>query len=209
MHIIPAILTQDSDEALAEIAPLRGVAQWLQIDVMDGTMTADVTFDLFELCGEVDDFNVEVHLMVDEPVQYLQACAAVGAQRVYIHPEPLPSVTDVFAAMSEYDFARGLAIAPQTTLEQVLPYIDEVDAVQIMTVEPGEQGQPFMPEMLEKVRDLKGDLPSLWVAVDGGVNAQTIGAVRDAGADAAGVGSAISGAADPAAAFRTLSAHVQ
>ncbi len=204
MIVIPAILTETSDDALAEIEQLRGKAQWLQIDVMDGTMTPDETFDLFELAGELDDFDVEVHLMVDDPVQYLQACAAVGARRVYIHPEPLESVTDVFDVMSEYDFARGLSIAPQTAIEQILPYIDELDAVQVMTVEPGEQGQRFMPEMLEKVSDLKSDLPSLWVAVDGGVNTQTIARVCEAGADAAGVGSAISSATDPVAALIAL-----
>lgn len=204
MQVIPAILTESSEEALAELAPLRGIAPWIQIDVMDSTMTSGETFDLFELSGELSDFNVEVHLMVDDPVQYLAACAAVGARRVYIHPEPLESVSDVFSAMSEYDFARGLSISPQTSIEQILPYIDEVDAVQVMTVEPGEQGQTFMLEMLEKVRDLKTDLPSLWVSVDGGVNAETIGEVLDAEADGAGVGSAISGAAEPVAAYTTL-----
>lgn len=205
MQIIPAILTETSEEALSELAKLAGVAEWIQIDVMDGTMTPGDTFDLFELSGELDGFKVEIHLMVSDPVQYLSACGAVGAQRVYIHPEPLESVLDVFAQMSEYDFERGLSINPETTIEQILPYIDEIDAVQVMTVDPGEQGQQLMPEMLKKVYDLKGNFPSLWVSVDGGVNAQTCADVRAAGADAAGVGSAISGATSPRSIYERFS----
>ncbi len=206
MQIIPAILTETSEEACTELRPLVGVAPWIQIDVMDGTMTSGRTYDLFDLVGEVEEFSVEVHLMVNHPIDYLPACAAIEAERVYIHPEPLESVSAVFAAMSEYDFARGLSLSPQTSIGQILPYIDEVDAVQIMTVEPGEQGQRLCPKMLEKVRDLRAQFPSLHIAVDGGVNEQTLAAVVASGATAAGVGSAISGAADPAEAYRTLCA---
>ncbi len=204
MYIIPAILTEDSDDALRELSALKGVAQWVQIDVMDHTITPDETFDLFELCGEIDDFDVEVHLMVSHPEKYFAACAAIDARRVYFHPEPVESVYDVFAAMSEYDFERGLSISPETDIEQIRPYIDEIDAVQVMTVDIGEQGQKFMLEMLEKVRDLKEGYPSLWVGVDGGVNKDTLVAVCDAGADAAGVGSAISSAQNSRDAYFSL-----
>ncbi len=206
MLVIPAILTDTVEEARAEYDALRGIASWVQIDVMDGTMTAGSTFDLFDLVGEMAGVQKEIHLMTDDPVAYLPACAALEVARVYIHPEPLESVAEVFAAMSEYDFARGLSVSPQTAIAQVAPYLDEVDAVQVMTVDPGEQGQAFLPAMLQKVRELKRQYPSLWVAVDGGVNAQTIGAVRIAGADAAGVGSAISGAPHPRAAYEHLMA---
>ncbi len=204
MLIIPAILVDTVEEARVEYNALRNVASLIQIDVMDGTMTAGRTCDLFDFVGEMPDMQKEIHLMTNNPIAYLQACAAVEATRVYFHPEPVESVHAVFAAMSEYNFARGLSVSPQTEIAQIAPYLDEVDAVQIMTVEPGEQGQAFLPTMLQKVQTLKQQYPSLWVAVDGGINATTIAVVRDAGVDAAGVGSAIVGAADPRVAYEHL-----
>ena len=204
MTIIPAILTRTSDEAIVQMEALRGTASWIQIDVMDGTMTHSSTFDLYELVGETDGFMVEVHLMTDDPVSYFPACTEIGARRVYFHTESLEGPDDVIAAARRAGFAVGIAVSPQTAIEQIAPYLDEVDAVQIMTVEPGAQGRHFIAEMLEKVEELKADYPDLWVSVDGGVSAATIAAVARAGADAAGVGSAICGATDPVGAYRSL-----
>jgi ribulose-phosphate 3-epimerase len=204
MEIIPAILTETSDEAIAQITQVRDCVTCVQFDVMDGTMTESITCDLFDLAGEAGTVANEVHLMVEDPAMYLAACAAMDAQRVYFHPEPVESVSDVLAQMSEYDFARGISVSPQTDIEQIAPYLDEIDAVQIMTVTPGAQGQQFMPEMLEKVRAIKKQHPSIWVAVDGGVSAETIMQVSAAGADAVGVGGAIFEADNPTHAVRHL-----
>lgn len=208
MQIIPAILTRTSDEALEQMAHLRDVAPWVQVDVMDGTMTDAATFDLYDIVGETDGFSVEVHLMVDDPVAHFAACEAAGAKRVYVHTEPLASVADVLDAARSYGFAVGLAVSPQTTIAQIEPYIDDVDAVLIMTVEPGRQGQHFISEMLEKVEELRADYPDLWIAVDGGVSVATVRDIAHAGASAAAVGSAISAAADPVGAFRILKTRV-
>lgn len=191
MIIIPTILTDDSDLALKQIKGLRGVAEWLQIDVMNGTMTENSTFDLYDLVGEVDDFKIEAHLMVNNPENYLEACESLGARRVYFHLEAVESPSAILGAMKNYGFQRGVVLSLQTEIEAVLPYLDEIQAIQIMTVFPGKQGQKFMLEMLEKVKKLKQQFPKKWVSVDGGVNEKNIKEVQQSGVDAVGVGSAI------------------
>lgn len=191
MKIIPTILTEDSDKALEQINKLRGVADWLQIDVMDGTMTDDSTFDLYDLVGELDGFNVEVHLMVNNPEEYFDACETIGADRVYFHIEAVESPSFTLEKMNFYAFEAGIVLSPQTDVGSIIPYIDDAEAVQIMTVNPGKQGQAFMPDMLDKVEEVKGDYSEKWVSVDGGVNEDNLDEVLNSGADAAGVGSAI------------------
>ena len=108
MKIIPTILTVDSEEALGQAETLRGVAEWLQVDVMDGTMTDDSTFDLYDLVGEVDDFQIEVHLMVNNPENYFEACETLGAQRVYFHLEAVESPSFILEKMDEFSFEKGI-----------------------------------------------------------------------------------------------------
>ncbi|MEA3323097.1 MAG: hypothetical protein U9Q12_02650, partial [Patescibacteria group bacterium] len=140
MLIIPAILSNDSEKVLDKIKQLRGKSEWIQIDFADATMTNDTTFDLYDLVGIVDDFEVEVHLMTTKPEEYLDACAALGAKRVYFHLGEVESPSHVLSAMDPYDFTKGIVLSPQTAVEDVFTYIDEIDAVQVMTVVPGAQG---------------------------------------------------------------------
>lgn len=204
MKIIPTILTDDSDKALEQIGALRGVADWLQIDVMDETMTDGSTFDLYDLVGELDGFNVEIHLMVNNPEEYFDACETLGADRVYFHFEAVESPSFVLEKMEYFSFERGMVLSPQTSVESIIPYIDDVQAVQVMTVVPGKQGQAFMSDMLDKVEEVKVDYFDKWVSVDGGVNEDNLKEVINSGADAAGVGSAVMGVSDIAGAYEKL-----
>ncbi|MCK4635460.1 MAG: hypothetical protein KAT32_01225 [Candidatus Moranbacteria bacterium] len=204
MKIIPTILTDDSDKALEQIEALRGVADWLQIDVMDGTMTDSSTFDLYDLVGEVNDFQIEVHLMVNNPEEYFDACETLAAERVYFHLESVESPSFILEKMEYFSFERGMVLSPQTDVDSIIPYIDDIQAIQIMTVAPGKQGQSFIPEMLDKVRELKKDYSDKWVSVDGGVNEGNLKEVQDSGVDAAGVGSAVMGVSDIAGAYEDL-----
>lgn len=191
MMIVPALLETDSDK-LVEIAnKLRSVAQWVQIDFTDGTMSSDSTCDLHELVGELDGFDVEVHLMTTKPGDYLDACAALEAKRVYFHLGEVESPSAVLRAMDSYNFTKGIVLSPQTGVEDAFTYIDEVDAVQVMTITPGKQGNPYMVEMLDKVTFLRERRTDLWIAVDGGANEETIPEIKIKGVDAVGVGSAL------------------
>ncbi len=191
MIIIPAILDTDSDKVIEQLGQLRGFVDWIQIDLADNTMTDSSTFDLYDLVGEVDDFDVEVHLMTTDPVKYLDACAALGAKRVYFHLGEVESPSQILAAMDPYDFTKGIVLSPQTPVEDVFTYIDEVDAVQVMTVVPGAQGGEFLEDALGKVSYLRERRGDIWISVDGGVNGDTIVQIQGKGVDAVGVGSAI------------------
>jgi len=204
MLIVPAILTKKGDEAIAQLAAVRGAVPWVQIDVMDGTMTDAKTFPLEELSGELDDFDVEIHLMTTEPEKYFDVCEAIGASRVYFSFGTVESPSALLNAMDPYSFTRGISLSPQTHPEEIYTYIDEIDAVQIMTVVPGQQGAPFMEDMLDKVPFIRDRRTEIWVSVDGGVNPKTIKKVATKQLDAAGVGSAISRAEDPIGAIHEL-----
>lgn len=196
MIVIPAILDTDSDRVIEQLNQLRGHVDWIQIDLADNTMTDSETFDLYDLVGEVDDFDVEVHLMTTNPVQYLDACAALGAKRVYFHLGEVESPSQILTAMDPYDFTKGMVLSPQTSVEDVFSYIDEIDAVQVMTVVPGAQGGEFLEEMLDKVSYLRERRGDIWISIDGGVNESTIIDIQKKGVDAVGVGSAIFGSDD-------------
>jgi len=202
--IIPAILTETSDEAITQIQQLAPVVEWVQIDVLDGTFLPAQTGTLSDFIGKTADVSVEVHLMVSEPEKYFETCEELGAKRVFFHYEAVPDARMTLEAMHGYGFEKGLVINPATTVEQIEPYLGAVDAMLVMTVEPGRQGAPFVPSALAKVEQIKAIDPYLPVSVDGGVSPENIEKVRETGVDAAGVGSAISRAQDPAAAFQQL-----
>ncbi len=204
MLIVPAILTKKSEDAVRQIEAIRSVVPWIQIDVMDGTMTDAKTFNLGDVVGELDDLAIEVHLMTTNPEKYFDACSAIGADRVYFSFGAVESPSAVLRAMDPYDFTKGISLAPQTHPEEIYTYMDEIDAVQIMTVVPGKQGAPFIEEMLEKVPFIRDRRTEIWVSVDGGVNMKTIKEVATRQLDAAGVGSAISQADDPVSAIHEL-----
>jgi len=204
MIIIPAILDADSDRVIEQLNQLRGFVDWIQIDLADGTMTDSKTFDLYDLVGEVDNFDVEVHLMTVDPVKYLDACATIGAKRVYFHLGEVENPSQILSAMDPYDFTKGIVLSPQTPVEDVFTYIDEIDAVQVMTVVPGAQGGEFLDEMLDKVSYLRERRGDIWISVDGGVNKNTIMQIVKKNVDAAGVGSAILQNQDILSAYKKL-----
>lgn len=206
MMIVPALLEEESDKIIEKLEKLRGVAQWIQVDFTDGTMTEGSTCDLYDLVGEVDDFDVEVHLMTTRPEDYFDACAALGAKRVYFHLGEVESPSAALGAMDPHDFTKGLVLSPQTSVEEAFTYIDEVDAMQVMTIVPGKQGNAYMPEMLDKVSYLRERRTDLWIAVDGGANETTIPDIKIKGVDAVGVGSALMRASDIVEKYKELEA---
>jgi len=204
MIIIPAILDTDSAHAITQIGQLRGVTQWIQVDLSDNTMTNSATLDLYDLVGEMDGFDVEVHLMTTTPEKYLDACAAINARRVYFHLGEVESPSQALSAMDSYDFTKGIVLSPQTTVEDVFTYIDEIDAVQVMTVVPGAQSGEFLGDMLGKVSYLRERRGDIWISVDGGVNQDTITKMKEIGVDAVSVGSAIMKQKDVVSAYNKL-----
>ena len=209
MKIAPSILSADFAALAADIDRVRDEADLLHVDVMDGHFVPNLTIGppVVEALRAHTDLFLDCHLMVDNPEVLLDDFAAAGANRCIVHIE-LGDPRARFAAMRDLDLGVGLVLNPPTPVDAVLPYLDEIDLLLVMSVNPGWGGQQFIPEVLDKVRtarrviDERG-LP-VEIEIDGGINAETGRVAAAAGADILVAGSAIFHADDPAAAARRI-----
>lgn len=203
--IIPAILTNDFSKAQQQIEIFESFAAWIQIDIMDGTFVPKKSFDIDKMFGHSTSLNIEYHLMVAEPEQYIDACHNGGASRVYVHAESTDDLQGIIDRMSLFDFEKGVALNLETELAIIEQFISQLDAVLFMGVQPGSQGQNLDSRVLEKITEARKKYPTLTLGVDGGVNEETIQKLAAAGVDTLSVGSALSTAENPKEIFTKLS----
>ncbi|MCL6096228.1 MAG: hypothetical protein M1444_00890 [Patescibacteria group bacterium] len=173
IDIIPGILEKDFAEIEKKIELVKGFAKTIHIDIIDGKFTPNTTFlDPKPFTKYTHDFLFEVHLMVDEPINYLDSFAAAGFKRFLGQVEKMSSQED-FVAKGELLGEVGLALDVNTPLESLTADYQDLDCVLIMSVKAGFSSQEFMPEILEKVKMIreKSQLPA---EVDGGINDTTI-----------------------------------
>ncbi len=207
--IAPSILSADFARLADEVAAVEG-ADWLHVDVMDAHFVPNLTLGLpvVESLLRVTDIPMDCHLMIDDPGRWAPGYAEAGAYNVTFHAEatddPVAVGRDIRAAGAK----AGLSIKPGTPLDPYLEILRDFDTLLVMSVEPGFGGQSFIPEVLDKVARVRrlvdsGELRIL-VEIDGGINADTIEAAAEAGVDCFVAGSAVYGAADPAAAVEAL-----
>ena len=169
----------------------------IHLDVMDGHFVETLTIGpaVVEAVRPLASVPYHAHLMVSQPLRHARAFADAGSDLIVAHVEAEDDPAEVIAAIHGYGRAAGLALNPETPAEAVLPYLDTVDLLLVMTVHPGRGGQTFLSEVLPKLAELRDEIEhrglSLPIGVDGGVNLDTIGPAHSAGAEVLVAGSAI------------------
>ncbi|WP_073078740.1 ribulose-phosphate 3-epimerase [Sporobacter termitidis] len=211
IKIAPSILSADFTRLGEEIASIRD-AEYLHFDVMDGIFVPNISVGIpvLEAVRKFTDMTLDVHLMITEPVRYVKNFIDAGADIVVIHveadtPERTAEALKVIRASGK---RAGLSLKPKTPVDAVLPYLDLLDLILVMTVEPGFGGQKFMADQLDKVRYLRARIDERGlgceIEVDGGINPETAKLCVDAGVDVLVAGSAVFGAGDRTGVIRRL-----
>lgn len=210
--IAPSILAADFTRLGEEVKSVAN-AEWIHVDIMDGHFVPNLSFgpDITKAVDGITDQTLDVHLMIQEPAQWVDTYAKAGADCIIFHVE---AVEDEAAALAlaakirELGVRAGFSIKPNTAIEPWLDKLSHFDLVLVMSVEPGFGGQKFMPEMLDKVRKLRSAIDEqgldTLIEIDGGISADTIAQSAEAGCDAFVAGSAIFKQADRAAEVENL-----
>ncbi|MCD8029034.1 MAG: ribulose-phosphate 3-epimerase [Erysipelotrichaceae bacterium] len=198
VKIAPSVLSANFANLQKDINSIKDYCEYIHYDVMDGHFVPNVSFgysilnDLNKIC----DNYLDVHLMISDPLKYAQNFIDAGADLVTFHYEAMNHEKDIHELIQylhDHHVDAGISIKPQTPVEVLLPFLDDVDLVLVMSVEPGFGGQSFIPSAIDKIQklcDLRGARTYL-IEVDGGINAVTAKMCRDAGVDVLVAGSYI------------------
>ena len=213
IRITPSILNADFEHLEQEIAKIANVSDLIHLDVMDNIFVPNFTFD-FESASTIIKgcpIGVDAHLMVANVDKIGPQYAQAGCASVTIHAEASENIAQTLRAIRNEGARSGLAIKPNTAIDEYEQFSDLVDMFLIMTVEPGFGGQKFMRNMMDKVRATRkiiGHRP-IWLQVDGGISLETIEMAVEAGADTFVAGSAVFKSDDPAQMVTALRALAQ
>ena len=211
MKIAPSILAADFARLAADIERVAADVELLHVDCMDGHYVPNLTIGppVVAALRPHTDLFLDCHLMVDNPGRLLDAFADAGADGVTVHVE-LGDPRGLLAEIANLGMRRGLAFEPETPFDAVEPYLGDIDLLLVMSVHTGFGGQPFIAEVLDKVRAARkridADALAVEIEIDGGIKAANAGLAAAAGVDILVSGTGIFGADDPAAAARAIRA---
>ena len=210
-HVAPSLLAADFADLKSDIAGMTAAgADLFHLDVMDGHFVPNLTFGpiICQAVRRISELPLDAHLMITHPGRYLDSFARAGVDAVTIHVEAADDVKNTLDRVGDLGLRCGISLKPGTPLEDILPWLDQLDLVLVMSVEPGFGGQKFDPVAVEKIAELNDRRQiegcGFLISVDGGINAETGALCREAGADILVSGSWLFGAEDRAARIAVL-----
>jgi ribulose-phosphate 3-epimerase len=203
MKVVPAVLTDKSDELRMMLEKAK-FCELLHIDIMDGRFVPTKSITANDLSSCKTTIPMEAHLMVENPEKHIKPFKEAGVIRFIFHFEATDRQEEAIEKIKDDGLEAGLAINPDTSIESIKHLLERIDYLLIMSVYPGFYGAKFVPESLDKAAAIKRLKPELLLGMDGGIKADNIKLIKEAGIDMADVGSYIFKADNPEAAYNEL-----
>ena len=210
VSVAPSILSADFGHLMEDIKKVEREADFLHIDVMDGHYVPNISFGvpIIRSIRPNTDLIFDVHLMITNPLAFLEAFAAAGSDIITFHVETVDDPAEVIRRIHTLGKKAGISIHPDTDVHAIFPFLADIDLVLIMSVYPGFGGQSFLPAALGRIRAVREALDAIGspalISVDGGIADSTAPSVIEAGATLLVAGNAVFGDKDPAEAIRRM-----
>jgi ribulose-phosphate 3-epimerase len=196
--IAPSLLAADFSNLQRDIEKtINAEIEILHLDVMDGHFVPNLSFGqpIIKNIREISNQIFDTHLMISNPLKYIKSFAEAGSDHITFHVESDDNISEVIKEIKKYSMTVGLSVKPKTDPKTILPYLDDLDLILVMTVEPGFGGQSFMEDMMPKVSFLKDKITksdkNIFLQVDGGIGENNINIASTAGANVMVAGTSV------------------
>ncbi len=212
IKISPSVLASDFANLESELKKCSdGGAELIHLDVMDGHFVPNISIGapVIAALDKVCETPFDVHLMISDPLFYIDDFIKAGADIITFHVECESDIEKTIDKIVDAGCKAALAVKPNTPIDAVYPYLDKLSLVLVMTVEPGFGGQSFMESTMPKIKELRAKCPDIDIQVDGGINADTVKIAGKAGANVFVAGSAVFKSDNPAATIKLLKENAE